>query len=171
MSMWIFLVVSATVGSLAGVLLSAALNKPRRATRQIGEHAMNFDPEKLEPGPLGLSHWPALEQWLLGEIESRTFLGGAMQVKRWQRVFWLVACNGSWQIGGWGAIRGGHPFPRGLDQNEAIELISFEAFFQGASAVAGINLFDLLLPAFKKFVEDVEAQAKALAEETPQKGA
>ncbi len=132
---------------------------------------MNFDPETLERLPIDVPEFPAFEQWLDEEVDARTFLGATMRVKRWQRLLWLVACNGgSWQVHSWGCIGGGDPFQSGLEQNDAIELMRSEAFIEGASAVVGSSIFDYLFPTFEKFVKDVEAQAKALAEETPPPG-
>ena len=75
----------------------------------------------------------------------------------WHYLFWLVRCNGGWNVNCWGFISGsGGPFQGGLEQDHALKLIELAGVVHGINILSAFNMFEELLPAFKAFVEFYE---------------
>lgn len=79
--------------------------------------------------------------------------------KRYERITWLVKCNGGFVVRGWGIISNdGGPWEQGLDMQDAIDLIRWDAFFS-ALTFAGQPIGDAFKPLFDEYVARIEAQA------------
>ena len=91
--------------------------------------------------------------WLEKEIN----IDGTM-MPTWKRISFLVAANGGWRVGGWGFLSYGGGHPRGLDQNDAIDLIRYEAFFNGATMFGNCAPFDDFHPYYMRYVEENDRQ-------------
>jgi len=80
----------------------------------------------------------------------------------WWQLFYLIVCNGGWNVGGWGVISSmGGPFKQGLEQNEAIQLIYYKGWADGAT-VAGVDVYAALEQPFKRFIT-LHEEAHAVA--------
>ena len=79
-------------------------------------------------------------------------------VTRGERIAWLVKCNGGFNVSGWGSFSNGGCWQEGLEQNDAIELIQYNAYFSAVLDFSAINPYEEFTPFFEKFVADQEAK-------------
>lgn len=104
--------------------------------------------------------------WLHQPIED----GGE---PRWRRLAYLVTANGGLSVYGWGflSFHAGHR--RGLEQDEALELIAFKGFCDGLT-VGGVDVYDAFLPLFrdylKEFATNVEEGEDHIAMQAEKRG-
>jgi hypothetical protein len=97
--------------------------------------------------------------WLAAPITARGFLGEQVTMPRGQRICWLAAANGGFEVKGWGCIRSGpYEHQQGLEQNDAIDLLQIKAFLDGLAA-AGVDWSAHLLPMFQAYRDRVKAAA------------
>ncbi len=78
----------------------------------------------------------------------------------YERIAWLVKANGGFEIMGWGFMSYQGVWQQGLDQNDALHLMQFKAYFDGISAHAGFNAYDLFEPYFEQYVERIERESE-----------
>lgn len=71
----------------------------------------------------------------------------------------LIFANGGFDVTGWGFISTGLNFhQRGLEQNEALDLIRHSAFIEGLVA-AGIDFHSVFKPIYEEYCKQVENKA------------
>lgn len=80
---------------------------------------------------------------------------GEKKTKRGERIAWLVKCNGGFIVNSWGdvATDPANPFPVGLDQEDALELIEWKSFVDGMCDGSGLNVYTMFQPFFNEFVD------------------
>lgn len=101
-------------------------------------------------------------EWLeLPTKHRENTLEAEREVPRHERISFLVACNGGWDVGGWGYIsHSGGPFRRGLEQDEAITLVFYGGVFEGLT-LAGVDSFTIFQPYYKKYYDARQAAYEA----------
>lgn len=103
--------------------------------------------------------------WLTEQVELPGQFGYGQRVApRHERIAELVVANGGFEVHGWGILSYGGGHRRGLEQEEALSLMQYAAFMEGATA-AGVDLFEAFRPYFDEYVRRVEA-AELTAQQT-----
>ncbi len=83
-----------------------------------------------------------------------------------ERICFLVYANGGFDVGSWGCLSGGglgDSHQRGLDQNDAINLIGINGFFNGA----GLYDFDPHIVFFENYLEAYCDKVKEVNKDEP----
>ncbi len=78
-----------------------------------------------------------------------------------ERICFLVAANGGWEVSGWGCLSW-HKHQMGLEQGDAIALIHLHGYFCGMEA-AGFDAREHFLPRFKEYVARFKEEEKPTA--------
>lgn len=84
---------------------------------------------------------------------------------RHERICFLVTANGGFNVFGWGFISSVDGHQRGLDQNDALDLMTISAFMKGLEA-AGVKVFDTLKPYFDAYQAKLAKDMVATKNET-----
>lgn len=94
--------------------------------------------------------------WLNYPIDhAESIFDKPVSVPRYERIAYLFACNGGFEVYQCGIIiSDGSAFKKGLDQNEAIELMRFNAFLQGVELLLGEAIHRILAPLIDKYITD-----------------
>jgi hypothetical protein len=69
---------------------------------------------------------------------------------RHRRLCFLITANGGLQVHQWGFLSFGDGHQRGLEQDDALELMQWSAFMDGLEA-AGVEILDALRPYFEAY--------------------
>lgn len=69
---------------------------------------------------------------------------------RHKRLCFLITANGGLQVRGWGVLSFGDGHQRGLEQDDALELMQWSAFMDGLEA-AGVEVLTALRPYFESY--------------------
>ncbi len=83
-----------------------------------------------------------VDAWLNQDLPSGQLLH--------QRLSFLVTANGGFSVRGWGILSYGGGHQRGLEQDDALELIQWAAFLDGLAA-AGVSIHDAFYPLFQEY--------------------
>lgn len=84
-------------------------------------------------------------------------LGRDGQTPRHQRLCFLIMANGGLRVGGWGIIcHDGSGHQRGLEQDDALELMQAVAFMMGLDA-ADVPVFERLKPYMDSYQAALDA--------------
>lgn len=76
----------------------------------------------------------------------------------YERISYLVLCNGGFIVGSWGMISYIDGYQHGLEQDEAIELMQWNAYFDGITCFSGFDAYEEFRPFFEKYKEQYEKQ-------------
>lgn len=74
-----------------------------------------------------------------------------------ERLCFLVVANGGFNVSGWGFISHGGGHQQGLEQDDALELITVSAFMRGLEA-AGVNVGGAFKPYYDEYVKRLETE-------------
>ena len=80
-------------------------------------------------------------------IDTQAWLNEPLQngELRYKRLCFLITANGGLSVSGWGFLSFGDGHQRGLEQDEALELMQWGAFMNGLEA-AGVKILADLRP-------------------------
>lgn len=93
-------------------------------------------------------------EWLESPLDDGT------DKKQYERIAWLVKCNGGFEVTQWGIIRSNGIWQEGLNIGDALELIHYDGIFNGAS-LCGYNAFAAFEQYFNEYVERMESESAA----------
>ena len=81
---------------------------------------------------------PKIAEWLDTIIDVQEEFNGMIKQPRWERLAYLVICNGGWATGQYGIIAyyGNSPFKDGLNHLESSELDFHRIYLQGMAYMA-----------------------------------
>ena len=101
----------------------------------------------------------AFKEWIKTEIEIN-HEGKEIKIPRGDRLSYLIKSNGGFVVRGWGVIDvdPSVPWQRGLNQNEAFELMGYENLFRGGVLFGMFNPFDEFKEYFNAYVERIEKE-------------
>lgn len=101
--------------------------------------------------------------WLLEPITVRNQYKPDEIVPRHQRLSQLISANGGIEVSGWGIMDNGGPggHIRGLEQNQALELIYYSGIIAGLE-MAGVDFHSIFMPYLEAYQVAWLAKDRAL---------
>lgn len=69
-----------------------------------------------------------------------------------ERISYLVMCNDGFIVQSWGIVSMENGIQHGLEQDDAIELMQWNAYFDGITCFAGFNAYDIFKPYFEAYI-------------------